>query len=75
MQSLMAGALAGLIAVGALFVADVGGIGRMILHDPSGWIALSLLSLAFTGSFGLAAVCTAIAQSSEDVTTKNSNPW
>jgi hypothetical protein len=53
--------MAGLIAVDALLVSDVGSIGALMLHDPSGWIALSLLGPAFAGTFRLAVIRTALA--------------
>jgi hypothetical protein len=56
-QSFAAGALAGIVAVAAMLITDVGGITGMLLRDPSGLIALALLTSSFVTTFGMAALC------------------
>jgi hypothetical protein len=53
---LAAGVLAGVVAVGALLAADVGGLRALIMRDPSGWLALFLLVSGFAVTFGSAAL-------------------
>jgi hypothetical protein len=59
-SSLAAGALAGLVAVGGLLATDVGGLTDMIRDDPSGWLVVLLLTVAFVPSFSLAAAAGAL---------------
>ena len=39
---------------------DVGHIRDMMLGDPAGWLAFLLLASSLSGSFGLAAIFTAL---------------
>ena len=59
-EGALAGALAGLLATGLLLGLDVGHIRDMMLGDPAGWLAFLLLASSLSGSFGLAAIFTAL---------------
>jgi hypothetical protein len=78
LQSLLAGAVAGVVSVAALVLTDVGSIGTVMLDDPSGWIAFTLLASAFASTFGIAAVCSALLEISgsddNSVTGPGGNP-
>ena len=62
LSSLAAGALAGLVAVGALLVSDTGGLTDMIRADPGGWIVVLLLIAGFVPGFSLAAAAGALVE-------------
>ena len=60
LQSALAGALAGLVSLGALLCSDCGHIRWLIWHDPNGWMALAILTAGFVSIFSLAAGCGAM---------------
>lgn len=66
LQSALAGALAGLIAVVALLCSDCGHIRGLIWHDPNGWVALALLTLGFVSTFAVAACCGTLVETARD---------
>jgi len=73
-QSLLAGAVAGVVSVAELVFTDVGSIRTMMLDDPSGWIAFTLLASAFASTFGMAAVCSALLDISGSEDTSSAGP-
>jgi hypothetical protein len=67
LPSLLAGSIAGLLAVAAILALDIGGIRDLMQRDPSGGIALFLMCFGFVVTFGSAALGAAImAIGSED---------
>jgi hypothetical protein len=56
----LAGALAGLVAVAALLVLDVGSLGTLVLGPGGGFVPLAMLSVGFVVTFGPAAIGAAI---------------
>jgi hypothetical protein len=66
LQSALAGALAGLIAVIALLCRDCGHIRWMIWHDPNRWVAVAVLTMGFVSTFAVAACCGTLVELARD---------
>ena len=54
------GTLAGWLLVAGLLYADIGGFGSLVLDSPQKWVALAMLAIFFSITFGSASVATAV---------------
>jgi hypothetical protein len=57
---LVAGGMGGLVMTAGLLATDVASLRELVQHSQDGWLAVALLAVGLSGTFGAAAIGCAI---------------